>query len=110
MTNDNIIVAIISTVGAIITSYLAYDYGRRRPKKQDPAFSAIQAYERLLRDQQRENDRKSGIIDKLEVEVNKMQGVITTLREELEDTKDQNRQLIRELNDFKDEYKAGNIT
>ena len=70
MLNDNIIVAAISAAGGIVSSYLAYKYNQKRGRRKiDTTFSAIEGYERLLRDQQKEIDRKSATIEKLEEEV-----------------------------------------
>ena len=111
MVNSNIVVAVIAAVGGIVSSYLAYGYGKRRVHrhKGDSTAFAIEGYEKLLRDQQKEISRKSDIIDKLERQVDDMEGIIQTLKTQVAESTNQNFKLQQELESFKTDYNANKL-
>lgn len=104
----SVVIAIISTFGGIISTWLTIVYTQRRRAQRQPkgVEFALEGYEKLLRDQQKEISRKSNIIDRLDAEVAQLQGLIETLRTELSETKDQNVQLRKDLASFRTEYNA----
>lgn len=110
LTNNvtTIIVAIITVIGGILSTWLVIIYGKRR-KKTKP-FSVLESYEKLLKDQQFELERKSDIIDKLDSQIQQQarefRQIIEGLRSELSDSRTQNLKLKTELESLKMQYGA----
>lgn len=112
LANNVVLAAIISTVGGgLITWASQRVYRQRRDRRlpANPTQFALESYEKLLRDQQKEIARKSDIIDRLDNEVSALQEMINMLRSELSDTKSQNRQLQHDIETFKTDYNAGKL-
>lgn len=110
-----VVVAIITGVVAVITTWLTVKYKDRIVKKpgkpRDRMETIFDGYEKLILQQQTEIERKSdmitsleSIIARLQDEVTRTQGLLATAQEELQDTKTNNLTLKRQLERMRRDY------
>lgn len=111
--SDPVLVATISTAGglgiAYITNVLAKRKKERAPKNRIEGI--FDGYDKLIAQQQEDNDRKSDNIDQLQElidtqrrQLNESQIMITALKDELEEAKGRNQELRDQLAAMKREY------
>lgn len=115
--NTQVVVTLISTLGAVVGTYLTVKYKdhivkmRRKSEPKDRMETIFDGYENLIKQQQQDIARKSILIDHLEramrklaKELDESKRMIDQLKTDIEDATEQNTQLRQQLVTLKKEY------
>lgn len=117
--NDQVAISLISAVSGVIIAYIVNVVAKRVQKTKinkqpkDRMEQMFDGYERLIRQKDREDERKARIIDELEVELTATKKLVRSLEKalesskiELEASREDNQNLREMLNTMRDEYNA----
>lgn len=105
--------SIITTVGVIVSAFLAYLATRYQysKKARSPAEVLFDAYETALKDYQaREDTRQKQLndawitINNLQADLDKARNIISTQQQEIDRSRESTEQLMKELAKFKADY------
>jgi uncharacterized protein (UPF0548 family) len=113
--SETVVISVISAVAAVVTTYLTVRYKNRVIKKtekpKDRMETIFDGYEKLIRQQQVEIDRKGvaigsleSIILRLEEELTKTKQLLEVAKGDLLQSREQNTLLTRQLEAMKIEY------
>lgn len=117
--NGQLAIAIVTTFGGIITTYMTLKIRQlvinkakdRAPR--DRMETIFDGYENLIKQQQTDIDRKTciitaleGIVERLQAELNETRHVLASAKNELVATQNQNTYLQSQLDSMKKEYNA----
>ncbi len=118
--SNNTIIVLISTLGGIVTTYLTVKYKDKyfKPKIKTKPISRIDTifdgYEKLIKQQQIDIDRKSlfadqlqKVIEQLRTDLDKTEDLLAQTRVELSREKERSKDLHEQLNSMKREYSKG---
>jgi hypothetical protein len=105
MVDNQVLIATISAASGIVATYLTVKYKNQivKPPK-DRVETIFDGYEALIRQQQDEITRKSGLIDRLEDQLATMEQLVDKLRTDLNSSQMQIEGLSSQLTMMKTDY------
>lgn len=116
--SETVLIALISTGGGIVISYITYVLSQKYQTKKsteqpkDRMEQLMDGYERFIRQKDKEFDRKLDYIKVIEEElaatkkhVGKLEDALEITTKELEDSREENAGLKRLLDQMRKEYK-----
>lgn len=120
--SEQVIIALISSIGGIIVSYITYVLAKKREESKksrspkDRMEQMFDGYERLIRQKDKEDERKVRMLNELEEElaitrklVSKLEESLAITQEELKKSVAENKRLRDDLDIIRKEYMKNTV-
>ena len=111
--STEVIVTFISTVGGIVITYITYVLARKKRASgpRDPMSTIFEGYDKLIKQQQVDIDRKGevitsleNVVKRLETELDHTRQLLNQARTDLSSSRQQNEELKTQLMDMRKQY------